>query len=299
MAFTAPAVSGPPPLGAVQPDEEAVRPAPVPITAPDQHDGLFCSVCGTRNADGRTFCRYCGQPLDITVAVPKRMRWWQRLFRRRKSGPTAGDRPRGFRRREPEPTAGKRRRRRFKLPLSKAAPILMVLSLVGIGLGPARNWVSSHVSSLLGTAKNKVSGHYVPVVPLSAAASTSASGHSPKLLIDGVQDTWWQSKGHPDGVGETMTIKFANPVDIGQIGVLSGPKGDKYRTEARPRTIQITTDGKPHGQVSFDDKADFQHARVSLHNVSSITLVVTAAYPGQGGHHAIAIRELQFFEFKV
>lgn len=301
MAAAAPAPPGPAPVGAMQPDEEAVRPAPVPITPPDHHDGLFCSACGTRNADGRTFCRYCGQPLDLTVTGPMRRRWWQRLFRRRKSDPAAGDRPRGFRRREEiaTRTGGTRRRLRFKFPLAKAAPILMVLSLIGVGLGPARSWITRNASELFGTAKKKVSGHYVPAVPLSAVTSTSARGHGPKLLIDGVKDTWWQSKGHPDGIGETLTIKFANPVDIGQIGLLGGPKGDKYRTEARPRTIQITTDGKPHGQVSFDDKADFQPKRVNLRNVSSITLVITAAYPGQGGGHAIAIRELQFFSFQV
>jgi len=183
--------------------------------------------------------------------------------------------------------------------LSKAAPVLAVLSLVGIGLGPARSWISRNASSLLGTAKKKVGERYVPVVPLSASASTSGAGHGPKLLIDGIKDTWWQSKGHPDGIGETMTIRFANPVDIGQIGLLGGPKGDKFRTEARPRTMQITTDGKAHGQVSFDDKADFQHKTVHLRNVSSITFVVTAAYPGQGGGHAIAIRELQFFSLQA
>lgn len=291
--------AAPPVPVAVQPDEEAVRPAPVPVAPPDQHDGLFCSVCGTRNADGRTFCRYCGQPLDVTVAVPTRLRWWQRLFRRRKSGPAAGDRPRGFRSREPEPGRGKRQRRRVRLPMGKAVPLLAVLSLVGVGLGPARSWITRNASDLLGTAKKKVSGHYVPVVPTSASASTSAKGHGPNLLIDGIKETWWQSKGHKDGIGETVTVTFANPVDIGQLGLLGGPKADKYRTEARPRTMEITTDGKPHGQVSFDDKADFQHERVALRNVSSITLIVTAAYPGQGGGHALAIRELQFFEFKV
>jgi hypothetical protein len=63
--------------------------------------------------------------------------------------------------------------------------------------------------------------------------------------------------------------------------------------------MEITTDGRPHGQVSLDDKAGFQSRDVRLHDVTSLTLVVTAAYPGQGGGHAVAIRELQFFELKT
>ncbi|HEY3713810.1 MAG TPA: zinc-ribbon domain-containing protein [Jatrophihabitantaceae bacterium] len=291
-----PPAGAPAPPNGLQPDQEAMRPAPVPMTPADQYGGLFCSVCGTRNADGRTFCRYCGHPLDLTVPVGSRRRWWQRLFRRKKSGPAAGDRPRGFRRKE----AGRRRKRRFfSVPLAKAAPILMVLSLVGIGLGPARSWISQHASSLLGTAKKKVSGHYVPVVPLSASASTSATGHGPKLGIDGIKDTWWQSRGHPDGVGETMTVRFATPTDIDQIGLLAGPNGDKFRTQGRPRTMEITTDGKPSGRVAFDDKADFQTKKVHLRNVTSITLVITAAYQGQGKGKAVAIREVQFSAFQT
>lgn len=293
----------PPPLApplatmvAVQPDEEAVRPAPTPVAPPDRHGGLFCSVCGTRNAEGRAYCRYCGNALDVTVPVPVRRRWWQRLFRRRKRGRAAGDRPRGFR--SPEAAPG-RKRRRLRVPVAKAVPVLAVLSLAGIGLGPARGWISQHASTLFGDAKKHVGRHFVPVVPVSATASTSAPGHAPKLGIDGVRNTWWQSRGHPDGVGETVTVRFASPVDVNRIGVLSGPDGDKFRAQGRPRTMEITTDGRPHGQVSLDDKAGFQSRDVRLHDVTSLTLVVTAAYPGQGGGHAVAIRELQFFELKT
>jgi len=284
----------------LQPDAEAVRPAPVPVTPADQFGGLYCSVCGTRNADGRAYCRYCGHALDVTVPVQARRRWWQRLFRRKKSGPKAGDRPRRFHKREAERRSGRRGLRRLlRLPVAKLAPILMVLSLIGIGLGPARGWISRHASDLLGTAKNHATARFVPVVPASASASTSAAGHAPKLGIDGVKNTWWQSKGHPDGIGETITIRFANPTDIAKIGLLAGPNADKFRTQGRPRTMEITANGKAHGQVSFDDKADFQSKTVHLSNVTSITLVIAAVYPGQGSGHAVAIRELQFSELKV
>jgi hypothetical protein len=277
------------------------------MTPADQHGGLFCSVCGTRNADGRTYCRYCGHPLDVTVPVPVRRRWWQRLFGRKKRTKTAGDRPRRFYRKDPSARAARRQAKlnsgrsrlsRLNGPLAKLTPVLAILSLVGIGLGPARSWINKQASTVFGTAKKATNRHYLPVSPVSATASTAAGGHGPKLVIDGVRDTWWQSKGHPDGIGETITVRFANEVDLSRIGILSGAKGDQFRTEARPQTMQITADGKPQGQLSFDDKPDFQAKGVKLRNVTSITLVITAAYPGQKAH-MVAIRELQFFSLKV
>ena len=92
---------------AVRPDAEAVRPAPQQLVNGPQYDGLFCSACGTRNLDGRTFCRYCGHELDLTVATgPARLRWWQRLFRRTpKAAPRAGERPGNFGKRSAPPPA--------------------------------------------------------------------------------------------------------------------------------------------------------------------------------------------------
>jgi len=51
--------------------------------------------------------------------------------------------------------------------------------------------------------------------------------------------------------------------------------------------------------VAFDDKADFQAKKVHLRNVTSITLVITATYQGQGKGTAVAIREVQFSAFQV
>ncbi len=279
----------------IRPDDEAVRPAPTPIPVDPRLGGLFCSQCGTRNAEGRTFCRYCGEPLDLTVSAPRRLRWWQRLFARHpRRGPAAGDRPTGFRGRDAKTT----RRRGLhlpRLPLSKLAPVLVVLGVAGIGVGPGRQWVTQRFDTVFGKAKQHVTATYVPVVPVSATASSAASAHKSKLVVDGVKDTWWQSADHPGGIGESVTIRFANPVDIDRIGVLCGEPGGKYRIQARPRTVNVTADGKPGGQISFTDKADFQNSSVTLRQVRSVTLVVTASYPGQKGH-AVAIRELQFFQ---
>jgi ribosomal protein L40E len=296
----------PAPIG-VQPDREAVRPAPVPMTPADQFGGLFCSACGTRNADGRTYCRYCGEALDLTVPVATRQRWWQRLFKRKKRAKTAGERPRRFYKKDPQTRRSARRAKlstsRYKFasklnfPLAKITPVLALLSIVGIGLGPAHAWVSRQASNLFGTAKNHIQKpSFPPVAPVAATASSAAGGHAANQVIDGFSNTWWQSKGHPDGIGETITVRFAHPADLMKIGLSSGADKDHYRADSRPRTFDITIDGKPSGQISFDDKADFQVKGVNLKNVTSLTFVVTAAYPGQDKGHALAIRELQFFK---
>jgi F5/8 type C domain-containing protein len=211
--------------------------------------------------------------------------------------PAAGERPKDFRRRELAPTgaqAGRSRRRwRPRLRLSKIAPILVVLGLVGFGLGPGRQWINDHVGSLIGTAKQHVSQSFAPVSPVSATSSSAAPDHSAKLAIDGVSNTWWQSADTKDGIGQTITVKFANPTNIDRIAILSGVPGANFRTEARVRTMTVTVNGQSGAQIGFNDIGTFQNTSVKLRDVSSVTFVIVASYPGQSGH-AIAITELEF-----
>ena len=287
---------------AVKPAAEAVRPKPMPLTPDAGLDGLYCSTCGTRNVDGRTFCRYCGRALDVVVAVPVRLRWWQRLLRREpRSGPVAGDRPRRFRRRDkPIPEAGtaKHSRRKWhllrRLPLSRVGPLLIVLGLVGIGLGPARYWLTVHAESALGRVQHHVKQSYQEVTPVSATSSSHAPTHSAAAVLDNIPATWWQSADHPDGVGESLTVHFANPTNVDTIAIRSGADADSFVRLARPQTVQVIADGKPAGQVTFANKVPEQNAHVKLRNVTSVTLVITSVYPGQKVH-ACAIRDLRFF----
>jgi hypothetical protein len=272
------------------------------VTDP-QYDGLYCSACGARNASGRNFCRACGRPLDVALEATRRKRWWQRLFTRKpKSGPTAGDRPKDFRKREIRPddepgTPGKKPKRRWRFPrpqLSRVAPILLILGMLGYGIGPGRLWLTQHASELFGKAKSNLSNNYAPVAPVAATTSSTAPTHDAKLLIDGVKDTWWQSADAAHGVGQTMTVTFPNPVNIDRIAILSGVAGQDYRTQARVQTLAVTVDGQPGPQINFTDTADFQNEAVTLHGVTSISFVVVTSYRGQKGG-AIAIRELEFF----
>jgi ribosomal protein L40E len=292
-----------PPAG-VLPTNEAVRPSPVPLVTDPQYDGLYCSACGARNAAERNFCRSCGRQLDVVLEVTRRTHWWQRLFiRKTKNKPTAGERPKNFRRREVAPDepameSGKKPKRGWRLPrpqLSRVAPILIVLGMLGYGIGPGRLWLTQHGSEWFGKAKSGLSNNYVPVAPISATTSSIAPTHDAKALIDGVKDTWWQSGDANHGVGQSMTVTFANPVDIDRIAILSGVAGQDYRTQARVQTLALTADGKPEPQITFNDTADFQNTTVTLRNVTSISFIVVGSYRGQKGG-AIAIRELEFFQ---
>jgi hypothetical protein len=180
-----------------------------------------------------------------------------------------------------------------RILLSRFAPLIVVASLLGIGLGPARTWLETHVIGIEHHTQAELSQQYVNIVPIRASASSAAQGHGGMLAIDGVQQTYWLTGGS-DGTGASLRIVFAGPQDIQRVGLLSGEPGGSYTTEARPRTIEIVAAGHPSVSLSFEDTAGFQNRPVSLPGVRAITAVITSVYPGQQGQ-SVAIRELEFF----
>ena len=285
------------------PTPEARRSEPVPIASEPEFSGPYCASCGTRNPEDRRFCRACGSLLRPEAAeAAKRRRWWQRLFRRR-TGYVAGERPGGFRDHSRQSGNGeaaphkKRRRLPHAIKLGKTAPLFIVLGLAGIGLGPARAWLTTHVFTFLGKAKSTISQHYVNVTPVGATGSAEKD-HGAPLAVDGVSNTYWACSDHTDGNGDVITVTFATPVDIDQIGLLSGADPASFRTSARPHDLTVTgagtgASGGP-ATLSFDDTADFQNRSITLRHVTSVTFTVIDSYPGQQKHD-LAVREIQFF----
>ncbi|MBS2964005.1 zinc ribbon domain-containing protein [Actinocrinis puniceicyclus] len=282
------------------PAAEARRAQPVPAASEPEHTGPYCQACGVRNPQERRFCRSCGAMLQLPVPAPSARRgWWRRLIDRltgRRRQYAAGQRPGGFRDHQAGGT-GRAGRRGPRLPrhlkLGRLAPLLIIAGLAGIGLGPARTWVTNEVSTLLGRAKARVDQHYANVTPVGASAA-SAKDHAAALAIDGLNTTYWASAQHPDGVGEALTVSFAAPVDIDQIGILSGADAQNFRAFARPRVLVVTAAGAAPVTLSFDDSADFQSRGTALRQVTTVTITVKDAYPGQK-QHALAIRDLEFF----
>lgn len=237
-----------------------------------------------------------------TVTAERRRGWWRRLIDRlfgRHRDFAAGERPTGFRDHHVAGTAaGQPHRRGPRLPrhlkLGRLAPLLIVAGLVGVGLGPLRTWITTEVSTLLGKAKSQVSQHYVNVTPVGATAN-SEPGHGAVLAVDGLSNTYWASAQHPDGVGDTITVTFASPVNIDQIGILSGADPQNFRASARPHDLVVSATGVPGTTVlTFDDSADFQNHGIALRHVTTVTFTVKDSYPGQK-QHDLAIRDIEFF----
>jgi hypothetical protein len=330
-----------------KPVAERDRPGPVPLMTEQVHAGPYCSACGVRNPEGRTFCRSCGETLRSGAAAQAPAPgWWRRLLNRLRGRRSyaAGDRPRGFLSHDAVPglpagaaataaghrlgapadshrlgapahssslgasaagtrgpgafrgTAGQRMRR-AKTPLrgtlSRFAPLLLVVGLLGVGLGPARMWLTVHVFGLAHRAQVQLSQRYTNVAPISASASSAAPGHPAKLAIDGIQQTYWLTGGG-SGAGASFTVRFASPQRIDRVGVLSGEPGGDYRTQARPQTIELLVGGRSPVSLPLDDTLGFQNRPVSLRGVTAITVVIKNVYPGQNGQ-AVALRELEFF----
>ena len=294
-----------PPAGWL-PAAEARRAEPVPAAAEPEYTGPYCQACGVRNPEGRRFCRSCGAMLQLpTVAAAPRRGWWRRLIDRllgRRHDFAAGERPAGFRDHHaagaaPGQGSTSPHRGGLRLPrhikLGKLAPLLIVAGLAGVGLGPARGWVTNEINALLGKAKARVSQHYVNVTPVGATADAEP-GHGAGLAVDGLSNTYWASAKHPDGAGDSITVTFASPVDIDQIGILSGADPQNFRASARPHDLTVSAAGVPATVLSFDDSADFQSRGVTLRHVTAVTLTVNDSYPGQK-QHDLAIRDIEFF----
>jgi hypothetical protein len=303
--WSPPPASSPPvwsslPVG-VLPDAEAVRHAPVAYEQGPRYDGLYCTTCGTQNLAGRTYCRYCGAPLDLSVAAMKRPHWWRRLwnwlFRRRpKAARAAGARPKDFGRRERTGTGAKpgtKGRRRARLKISKVAPLLIVLGLLGIGLGPGRYWITTHFSQLIGDAKKHVDHKTVEIVPIRALASSSRPGHGAALIIYKPKTTAWESAGGHDGVGQVITIVFAGPQDVSTIGIDNGLPGAGNTKAARVEAMQVRSNGKVIGTLNFAESGDFQQRSLPATQVTRLRLVITKTYRGQQTRN-VAISRLQF-----
>lgn len=306
-------VQGPPGPLSRQPGDERRRPQPVQVLEEPAYSGPYCSSCGLRNATGRTFCRSCGERLRGDLVAPAAAPgWWRRLLDRLRGRrpQRAGERPRGFVSHDAVPagasgpSAGQAGRVRDavhrahrlrpprRLALSRFGPLILVAGLAGVGVGPARGWITTHLFGV----EQKVISHfhqrYVDIVPVSASASSAAPGHGAKLAIDGIMQTYWLTAGR-NGHGK-LTIVFGKPENIDRVGLLSGEPGGSYRAQARPQIVKISVAGAAPVSLSFDDSPDFQNRPVSLHGVTSITVTIRRAYAGQRGQ-AVAIREIEFF----
>ncbi|WLQ50179.1 zinc ribbon domain-containing protein [Streptomyces poriferorum] len=268
----APVRPGPPvvdePVVAVQPGVPvARRPVVRPVAAGDEAGGLTCPSCGASNRPERRFCRSCAAPLtpgEREEPLP----WWRTRW--------PFDR---------KVRAGSGRLLRGSL----IALVIAGLLVAGFLLVPAGRYVVEDVRDKLGGTGE--------ISPSDVSASAAAPGHSAKLAVDGVTNTYW---GAPKA-GASLTAEFDKPFRLVGVTVHTGvsTKAEAFRQGARPTQADLrirTKDGKIHEKAwTLTDKPGEQTVRTGISDVVSIEFIVREA-AGQESGRPIALGEIEYFK---
>ncbi|MDP5313899.1 NADase-type glycan-binding domain-containing protein [Streptomyces poriferorum] len=256
------------PVMAVQPGVPiAQRPVVRPVVANEEPDGTPCPSCGASNRPGRKFCRRCATPLNPGEREEP-LPWWRTRW--------PFDR---------KVRAGSGRLLRGSL----IALVIAGLLVAGFLLVPAGRYVVEDVRDKLGGTGE--------ISPSDVSASAAAPGHSAKLAVDGVTNTYW---GAPKA-GASLTAEFDKPFRLVGVTVHTGvsTKAEAFRQGARPTQADLrirTKDGKIHEKAwTLTDKPGEQTVRTGISDVVSIEFIVREA-AGQESGRPIALGEIEYFK---
>ena len=142
-------------------------------------------------------------------------------------------------------------------------------------------------------SKRKYGDNYetIAIPQVSASSSTDQL----KFLVDGDTDTAWTSAPPGDGVGESVTVRFAEPVDLDRVRITTGYGTDTTRVSPRPSDVQLVFTCRrgcqPTVQMTLPDKRGFRTAKLDAKGVTEVQLQIRAVHGTGGG---AAISELQF-----
>jgi hypothetical protein len=139
---------------------------------------------------------------------------------------------------------------------------------------------------------------FVQVMPSSTTATSSSVGHAASQATNGAASSFWQSlPTRTSGVGQAITVHFSSASRISYIGVISGagvsPAG--FLSEARPKTVRLTTPGSKPVSVTLLDIPSFQKVDLAEPNAATeMTVEILSVYPALKGT-SVAIDRLEFF----
>ena len=278
---------------AVKPSAVKTRPA-VKKAAPTRvinPGDKICGQCGEGNDPVRRFCRRCGASLNEAVVFS--LSWYKRAWRRltHRKQRVAGERPRNRRR-----AIGGAGPGWLTSWVTRIIALAIIVFVVLTFVGPAKKPIRHRLSTWYHDVANVIHPTYNQIHPITASASTSAPGHPPALLIDGVSNTSWESNGK--GAGQVVIIRLAKAADIDKIGFLIGDTDSPqaYLTEPRPDQIRVSFNGtKPYQKtITLKDTGAFQTFGVSAKETTAFSVTILSVYPsGQG--HDVSITEVEIF----
>ncbi len=211
------------------------------------------------------------------VAVPVKVPWYRRLFRR--GSPEryrAGERPRSMEERG-------RPRRSILGALLPLAVIVAIVAAVGAYVGVPD--VQRQVNETIAGLKRQFLPELADVTPV-------ANNGNVRNVIDRNTATWWEG----DGDQPSLRLRFAPAVDLGAIIITNGANGDDFPRLRRPSRLRLTADGGASVTIDVEDATDFRSHRIDLRDVSQLRVQVLEA---RGPVDApVAIRDLEFQEIR-
>lgn len=289
---------------AVKPDKTRVKPtqakkreAPTRKLRPGD---LVCGQCGEGNVPERNFCRRCGNALAEAEVVTSP--WYKRIVPKRKpKAYEAGTRPgRGGTKGAKGAVRGAQGlRRKVMGPIGKVTRVLMFVAfaagLVGITFRPSlRTELMDRAGDVFGSVRQVIAPSFERVAPIGATASSSLGDHPPEHAIDDTSNRWWAEGAEGDGVGESLMVTFAEPVDIAVVGVTPGAAdAEEFVAQPRPRTLHLVFDTGVSVDLDVADQREFQTFDVDATGITSVQVQVLEAWPGQAGSD-LSITTLEF-----
>jgi hypothetical protein len=294
---TPPAAPAPVQPQAVKPTAARARPTPRAKATPTRTinpGDLVCGQCGEGNDPARKFCRRCGASLQqaAVFTLPWFRRLWRKLTTRRTR--VAGERPTTRRR-----IIGGAGPGWLTSWITKLVVVVVIVVVVLAFVGPWQHSIKHHASRYYHDVANVVHTTYNPVHPLSAAATSAASGHPAEFAIDGGTNTSWQTATRGSAKGQKLVIKLAGATNIDKIGFLNGDSDSpgSFLTQPRLAVIQLAFGGThPYSKtVTLKDESTFQSVTVKAKSATALTITIESTYPSAQGTHA-ALAEVELFQ---
>jgi hypothetical protein len=181
--------------------------------------------------------------------------------------------------------------------LALVAVAAMLLGVAGPWRGSVINWGSGTIDAVRRTFFPRYQG--VDPEVGTATASGRIRGHGSKLAFDGDQATFWAIRG--DGVGSSLSVEFAQPVDIDRIDFLPGaPDGSLTGPIVRPETVQVEFIGSDGASVKMEtvvleNTSQLQQRKVSAKDVTRVMITINSTYETkEAGSVFTAFTEIDF-----